>query len=75
MRGSSRGGEHLVADREAVAGEVLLEFCLVVDVALHGEPDVLVEHLDDGWANRFEAKGQVDGADEGLREIGEHVLV
>ena len=75
VRARVRGGEHLVADREAVAGEVLLEFCLVVDVALHGELDVLVEHLDDGWANRFEAKGEVDRADEGLGEVGEHVLV
>ena len=67
--------QHLVVHRAGAARQVLLQLGLVVDVAALGELDVLVEHLDDGRPHGLVAEGDVHGADEGLGEVGEHVLV
>ena len=67
--------EHLVGDRLPAAREKLLQLRLVVDVAALREDDVLLEHLDDRRPHGLVAEGEVDGADERLREVGEHVLV
>ena len=67
--------EDRVRDREAAAGELLLELGLVVHVALEGVLDALLEGLHDRGAYRLEPVLEVERAEAGLDQSREDVAI